>query len=28
LVAHRRTRAGDAAGRPKGVPLGIPTVRT
>jgi tRNA-2-methylthio-N6-dimethylallyladenosine synthase len=28
LVAHRRTPAGDAADKPRGVPLGIPTVRT
>ena len=28
LLAHRRTRAGDAAESPRGVPLGLPTVRT
>ncbi len=27
LVAHRRTRAGDAAESPRGVPLGMPSVR-
>src|SRR5256885_8924535 len=27
LVAHRRTQAGDAADKPKGVPLGMPAVR-